>query len=292
MLLVAPDVTKILTVEQSTASATAALLPDLFADRPLSAAVTTTAALVKPFADASDTTKKRVVVLATPFHTRFAGGTSTELFGANPTSAWQKALTDQLTKLKAIAGVLYLYNHLKDLVDTGNELREVLLTDDTVLCPDPTAFPKHLLLGSLSNPAAEPNPVVPGAARGRRPGQGRPRPLPGREVANAHRDLPAARGPVRNPRATPSRTEAIRLEERAIPIYYKIDSTNPIEKRWNYRLARRNAGASNLGYNAVGYGAPQQAQNPLTVQFARNDFFRVEGHIGQRADTATKSGIE
>jgi hypothetical protein len=79
---------------------------------------------------------------------------------------------------------------------------------------------------------------------------------------------------------TPSRTEAAIHEERAIPIYYELLPSHPIEKHWNYRLARRNAGASIPGYHAASYGGTFEAREPLAVQFARNDFFRVEGHIG------------
>jgi hypothetical protein len=285
VLLVAPDVAQILDrAAPETASTVARSLPDLFADRPnMNMGVPTPATFFQRFADVCDTTIKRFLDFAAQFHTRFAA-LSAELFGPNPTNTWSKTLTDQLAALKAGPGVLFLYDLLKDLVDTGNELREVLLTDDTMLCPDAGAFPKHLLLGRVSKPALNRTPSYTSPLVGHGGDKGEHARLLARKLGTL---IATFKDPgVGLIRVTPSRTEAAPLEERAIPRYYQVDPANPIEQRWNYRLAKRNAGASNLGYNAELYGAPPQVREPLAVQFARNDFFRVEGHIGFKVAVA------
>jgi hypothetical protein len=279
VLLVTPEVAAALgPIGPETASETARSLPDLFADRPnMNMGLPSPALLFERFAGVCDSTIKRFLDFAGQFHTRFAA-LSAELFGSNPTNAWTKTLTDHLAELKAGPGVLSLYDHLKDLVDTGNELREVLLTDDTVLCPDPKAFPKHLLLGRVANPALDRTPSFPSPLVGNGGDNGEHARLLARKLDTL---IATFKDPgVGLIRVTPSRTEAAPLEERAIPRYYQVDPANPVEQRWNYRLAKRNAGANNLGYNAEQYGAPPQVREPLAVQFARNDFFRVEGQIG------------
>jgi hypothetical protein len=279
VLLMTPEVAEALAPPGlETASKTAEALPDLFADRPnMNMGLPSPALFFQRFADVCDSTIKRFLDFAGQFHTRFAA-LSAEVFGSNPTNAWTTTLTGQLANLKAGPGVLSLYDHLKDLVDTGNELREVLLADDTVLCPDAGAFPKHLLLGRVANPALDRTPSFPSPLVGHGGDRGEHARLLARKLGTL---IATFKDPgVGLIRVTPSRTEAVPLEERAIPRYYQVDPANPVEQRWNYRLARRNAGASNLGYNAEQYGAPPQVRDPLAVQFARNDFFRVEGQIG------------
>jgi hypothetical protein len=288
VLMVTPEVAQGLESKLSTVSEVAEFLPELFAERPnFGASVTTTAALIQPVANVCESTMQRFLRFAAQLHTRFSE-LSAEIFGANPFDKWEKTLLDHFGPLKTRPGILYFYDHLKDLVDTGNELREILLTDDTVLCPDSKEFPKHLLLGSVSDPTRNRTPSYPSplVAGGREKGEHARFLVRKLQTLIATFKPPAAPSEIR---VTPSRTEAIRLEERAIPIYYEIVPAHPIEKHWNYRLARRNAGGSNLGYHAISYGGTFEAVASLVVQIARYDFFRVEGHIGQRVDVASKA---
>jgi hypothetical protein len=100
--------------------------------------------------------------------------------------------------------------------------------------------------------------------------------------------LPPTTGPVR---ITPSRFGDASLEERAIPYYYEINSTNPVHKQWSYCLHRQGMDAWSYSYNAASYSAQGGAANPLTSQLGRFGFFRIEGHLGMSVATA-KAAIE
>ena len=87
-------------------------------------------------------------------------------------------------------------------------------------------------------------------------------------------------------RVTPSQTEDRRLEDRAIPHYYKIRRTPPIHRSWNYRLEQDGLSTFNYSYNAVSYGAQGGAVSPLTSPIAPFTLFRVEGHLGRSVEEA------
>src|SRR5207237_1066322 len=76
------------------------------------------------------------------------------------------------------------------------------------------------------------------------------------------------------------------LEERAIPFYYQLNDTNPVQKNWNCRLHDRGMDAWNYSYNAFLYGAQGGALHPLTSQIGRFSFFRIEGHLGRNVSAA------
>ena len=77
-----------------------------------------------------------------------------DLFATDPAEEW-------VARLEAIRGgiqgkdpsIYYYYDFLKDLVETYNDLRDLLFGDMTFCCPDLSAFPKHLLLGGLDGTA-------------------------------------------------------------------------------------------------------------------------------------------
>lgn len=210
-------------------------------------------------------------------------GLVAEVFGTDPTSAWMLALNNAQ---KAFAGknlgIQYYYDFLKDVVETWNALRDCLLEDDSVLCPDFAAFPKHLLLGELSDPrnlraGLYPSPLI--VSQGRLRGHGRflaakldflitnyNPPVPGKDEI----------------RITPSNDERTPLETRAIPYYYPP----PVYRVWNYRLSRTGQANTNLGYHAAGFTGGSAAADPYASQIGRYDFFRIEGHLGQDIENA------
>jgi hypothetical protein len=217
-----------------------------------------------------------------------------DTFASDPAVGWMITLK-QLTSAfpTTLSGIQYYYDFLRDLVQTYNEFRQLLFGDNTWCCPDPGSFPKHLLLGN--------------AVTGADPDENRtgfyPSPLASHTSDQLQHakfllrkldtliqtfKLPPATGPVR---ITPSRFGEASLEERAIPYYYQVNSTNPIQKQWSYRLHRQGMDAWNYSYNAAGYSAQGGAANPLTSQLGRFGFFRIEGHLGMSVATA-KAAIE
>jgi len=182
------------------------------------------------------------------------------------------------------AGIQYYYDFLKDLVDTWNELREVLFTDESVLCPAVDAFPRHLVLGDLTNPAEFrtglfPSPLLSGQSETHGQARFLIRKLEAM-IAGFQLLSPKDVDFKTTIRVTPSRTEAESLQERAIPWYYSPE----IQSVWNYRLARRGDSAAIYGYHISG-------AEVFGRQIGRYDFFRVEGHVGQDV-TAAKAALE
>jgi hypothetical protein len=86
-------------------------------------------------------------------------------------------------------------------------------------------------------------------------------------------------------RITPSRFEDACLEERAIPYYYPVKDTNPIQQRWSYRLHQQGMDVWNYSYHAAAYKAQGGAAKPLATQMGCYPFFRIEGHLNQPVST-------
>ncbi|HET7833887.1 MAG TPA: hypothetical protein VFK88_13075 [Gallionella sp.] len=286
LLLVAPKDAASLLASLACSSNTALGLPELFADRPqLGSSITGTNALAAQYRNACNNIHASLAANLGLLYARLPqlfGG----LFNNDPSPGW-------ITRLNAIkasfasrnAGIQYYYNFLKDVVETWNALREILFEDDSVLCPDFMAFPKHLLLGSLANPVEMRTGLYPSPLTGNSKGI--------REHARflvwkLHILINTFSDPKDTAiTITPSRGESTPLEERAIPYYYAIRGDLPIHRGWNYRLAARGAEGRNLGYRAAEYGAMPGALRPFGSQIGRYDFFRIEGHLGQNVDAVT-----
>ena len=73
-----------------------------------------------------------------------------------PTTITSDAINQLIDKLLGFSvlaipvDVQYRYDLLKDLVDTYNEIKELLLELETECCPAIQSFPKHLLIGRLT----------------------------------------------------------------------------------------------------------------------------------------------
>lgn len=228
-----------------------------------------------------------------------------DVFSSDPTNSWRTKLTSIHNNSIGSVGIQYYYDFLKDVVETYNQFWELLFGDMTWLCPDINWFPKHLLLGNLildsnldeNRTAFYPSPAVSQTSDDLKHAKFLARKLDTLiqtfQVPTALTDVPI--------RITPSLFEDQPLEERAIPYYYRVNTTNPIHKSWNYRLHQRRMDARNYSYNGRTqpkdgeYKAEGAAANPLTSQIGRFSFFRIEGHLGKDVVTvvaAIESEIE
>src|SRR5262245_52267618 len=71
-----------------------------------------------------------------------------DLAPADPAPRWRATLEQRKGDAKD-RGIQYYYDFLCDAAETYNGFRDALFGDISVCCPDVTAFPKHLVLGSL-----------------------------------------------------------------------------------------------------------------------------------------------
>lgn len=260
------------------------MLDEIVADRPLfTSAVNAPALMAQTYRTVCNTIHGKLTAEFPKLYppcSPFLG----DLFPGDPSSAWNAALsTLNAAFASQTFGIQYYYDFLKDLAETWNDFHFLLSGEQSWCCPDPAAFPKHLLLGNLT-PDGDPD-------------QNRttfyPSPSGSRTIEQLKHarflilkldtlirtfKLPNPQGSV--VRITPSLSEEQHLEDRAIPYYYQVNSTNPIHRAWNYQLHRQGTDNKNYSYNAALYGATGAAANPLTAQIGRFPFFRIEGHLG------------
>ncbi|QIA08475.1 PKD domain-containing protein [Draconibacterium halophilum] len=175
--------------------------------------------------------------------------------------------------------IQYRYDLLKDLVDTYNELKDLILQLKQLCLPDITAFPKHLMLGMLSEINSEPKDLrhdfYPSPASG----------CDCKEIEKAKSLLLKLFVLIDNYkiksgeiRITPS-NKLPELSQRSIPFYYKLD-TNFL-KFWDYSKTKLFRHNYNLGYRIENLASAPQVQDPLSYNTDTSEFYRVEGHQGK-----------
>ena len=206
------------------------------------------------------------------------------IFTKNPVDGWLERLNEiNSYYIKTETGIQYYYDFLKDLSETYNQFYHLLFGDTTLCCPSPGLFPKHLLLGNLSD--------------AKNATENRTAFYPSVRSSNTTENIEHAKFllkkldvlintfkvPVQHSpdiRITPSLSEESACEDRAIPYYYQLNRTFPIQVFWNYQLFKRGMGNCNYSYNAIDYGARGAAASPLEVCIGKYPFFRIEGHLG------------
>lgn len=194
-----------------------------------------------------------------------------------------QTLTTLLTNLLNTSGTDYQYRYdlLKDLVTTYNEIKDLLLHLKAECCPSIHSFPKHLMLG----------PVGASLELGENTMYRHDfykSPILSEEDENYTRTVLLAErfvqkietfrkyiGPVR---ITPSKKDTD-LGEKAVPFYYNV--TNGLLETWNYEKSENDKEDHNLSYHKGNLADDDFIQNPLNYTLDDNNFFRIEGHLGQ-----------
>lgn len=182
-------------------------------------------------------------------------------------------------------GVQYYHAFLKDLVVTWGELREALFADSGVLCPEAGAFPKHLLLGALAEPALLRTGSYPALwlAGGNASRQRLAFLLGKLGTMIASFALPATARPL--PKIVPSKSEYFPLERRAVPCYYAAGRSDAIRLQWNEPRLRRDETDDNFGYHWTPVPGGE-GDDPFERDLGEHDFFRIEGHLGMKVEDA------
>jgi len=215
----------------------------------------------------------------------FLGG----VFAADPAPVWVRVLNGLQAQFTAAPrGVQYYYDFLLDVIDTYTDFKMLMYGDMAICAPDFGGFPKHVLLGVLTRDRDGsafrtpfyPSPAVSAAADRRRHARFLARKL---DALIINFELPQ---PPIQLRVTPSQLEDRRLEDRAIPHYYKVTDGRPIHRSWNYFLEQAGMSAFNYGYGAPSYQAQGGAASPMTSPIAPFTLFRVEGHLGRNVEEA------
>lgn len=184
----------------------------------------------------------------------------------------------------------YVYDLLKDVVDTYNELKEAFIYIATECCPSITSFPKHLMLGKLVPSESD---VLIG--RYRHKFYRSPILVNDSNQFERFKSLltrmdeqlkayPASQpggitGLLRDTiKITPSNFRTT-LGRKAIPFYYNL--ALPLLKAWNNDKTRLGKYKQNLSYNTLLLDNIPRIQTPLLYNLEPTNFLRIEGHQGR-----------
>ncbi|NOT50462.1 MAG: hypothetical protein HOP10_04200 [Chitinophagaceae bacterium] len=199
----------------------------------------------------------------------------------------------------------YYYDLFSDLLQAYNEMRWLGVKLIAQCCPDSSLFPRHLLLGE----------AIPVADQQRSRFRHYFIPSP---VLNNNNEMVLElkllfrrlllmvekfETPVpvvfnkdnidANIRITPSRLGDVKLSEKSLPFYYKVnDATGRLFLNWSYEKTRRDRGDQVLSYHAALYNNSDDfVLNPLRYEIEPYNFFRIEGHVGKSYKTALSSVV-
>lgn len=175
----------------------------------------------------------------------------------------------------------YVYDFYHDIANAYNELRDLLKKNYALCCPDPEAFPKHVLLGSLVNSESDwRHPFYPSPTHVESAVENMSRVF--RRILHMIRSF---RADEKNEiRITPSRDDDFTLGKRAVPFYYDL------EKSENASDFIKNWKEADIEWvpNYYGKNYPGGSFNPLNVHLDDHDFYRIEGHTGKHISDAHK----
>lgn len=196
----------------------------------------------------------------------------------------------------------YYYDLFSDVLLAYDELRLTARRADGLCCPDPSLFPRHLLLGE----------AIPAKKQGRSAYRHYfiPSPILAREPAlvmnlqslTLRLALLLDKFSVPSPdkvndkllgkflRITPSKFGDVPLSRKSIPYYYSVKSgPKPLYVFWDAEKTRANAEDRNLSYHAALYNTKdEEIREPLLYDLEPYNFLRIEGHLGVPFRSALK----
>ncbi len=183
--------------------------------------------------------------------------------------------------------IQYRYDFLKDLVDTYNELKGLLLQLNDLCMPDIAAFPKHLLLGYLPEINNQPPTLRHGFYKSKAISSScdkleRAQSLAARLMEMINRFATQSGDII----ITPS-NKLPELSKRSIPYYYNI--SEKLLKTWDFDKTLRFVSDNNLCYHTDQLASDAHIQEPLNYNIDGFDFYRIEGHLGKDYRDALES---
>lgn len=210
-------------------------------------------------------------------------------FNLNDTSINAKISSLLYTSALSLDDYQYRYDLFKDLIDTYNEIKGLLLHLDAECCPSTNSFPKHLMLGAVGaalelgeNTDLRHSFYHSPVATSDDENYERVIMLIKRFIEKVNKFKPH-NGPIK---ITPSNLY-VRLGNKAIPYYYNVDK--PLLAQWNFEKTKTDRETYNLSYHTASLAGDDYVQNPLNYNIDNYDFYRIEGHLGLPYKTALQN---
>lgn len=174
----------------------------------------------------------------------------------------------------------YRFDAINDLIDTYNEIKELLSEMNVECCPNIGSFPKHLMLGKLYETNEYPtlrhsfykSPIIPSDNENYQHAMSL---LKRVQMILSSFNIGDKAGEIE---ITPSLDISI-LSNKSIPFYYNI--TDPFLKYWNFFKSKKFLSKLNLSYHKEKLSDAPSVQNPLDYNLDPFDFYRIEGHQGR-----------
>ncbi|SHI62757.1 hypothetical protein SAMN05444280_10442 [Tangfeifania diversioriginum] len=179
--------------------------------------------------------------------------------------------------------IQYRYDFIKDIVDTYNEIKSLLLSLKYECCPDINSFPKHLMLGSIDEADTKiknyrhefyKSPILNNENN---------------KIEQCHslvsrlfQMIAQFKTFVGETKITPSGKLSV-LSRRAIPFYFNLNEK--LLKNWNHLKAEKHKSDTNLSYHTNLLSEAPHIREPLLYNTDGFDFYRIEGHQGKNYKT-------
>ena len=193
-------------------------------------------------------------------------------------------IKDSLSKLSS--GELtfqYLYDFYKDLATAYNDLLKKVRENYAICCPNPLAFPKHVMLGEVSfSPVYLRHRFYASPIHDQQGTIDLLRKMFTRIVQMIKHFSPRISKDVR---VTPSRKNSYQLGKRALPYYYhlnKFERPEALLHVWDVQDQELP-----LNYDKAGYPSAQFDPNDYCLD--DHGLFRIEGHVGLEVNEAVKT---
>ncbi len=175
--------------------------------------------------------------------------------------------------------IQYRYDFVKDVVDTFDEIKSLLLELRTICNPNINAFPKHLMLGCI-------NEIQNDLKHYRHKFYKSPALDCGAETIEKCRSLTfrlfdlitGFQTSVGETKITPS-NKLPELTYRSIPFYYDVKES--ILRNWDSSKTRSYRYNYHLCYHTSLLAPALKVQQPLKFNIDTFDFYRIEGHQGK-----------
>ena len=197
-------------------------------------------------------------------------------------------LKSNISKLKGLLSfsayqvpfnIQYRYDFLKDVVDTYNEITALLLSLKEICSPDITAFPKHIMLGLLSETNTEPKQLRHSFYKSPAVGYASDKIKNVKSLVTRLFELIKGFGTKSGSILITPSNKLPELSKRSIPFYYTIGAN--LLKSWDFCKTSRFAENTNLSYNRAKLANLPHIKEPLFYNTDKFDFYRIEGHQGK-----------
>lgn len=176
----------------------------------------------------------------------------------------------------------YRYDLLADLIDTYNEITQILLRINVECCPNIGSFPKHILLGKI----VEKKEYKTFRHRFYKSPISETEDTNYKTVLSLLNRISQITGnfvtvqKVESIRITPSQMSG-ELSDKSIPYYYKLN--NRFLDFWSFQKFQNIKEKYNLSYHFEKLAELPEVRKPLLFNIDNYDFFRIEGHLGLSA---------